>query len=166
MWHNFCPSWETAHFKHNKMSIPGTNYTTIFSTAMFARSADLIFDLLFLKLYVFLFNIMFLYTCNCCLKNMPAGYQVGAAMELGFVKHFTAKRVTSPVLIRQLKVTCFFWILCIYEFRLTPPPTRTHAQRVREREKYCNSCSKIPSCTEASKKLSVQYCKHSKVMRH
>lgn len=22
---------------------------------------------------------------------MPAGYQVGAAMELGFVKHYTAK---------------------------------------------------------------------------
>jgi hypothetical protein len=76
-----------AHFKANKMPFLMTCYTNIFSTVMFSRSSNLTFtfDLVFLRMRYFnVFNM--LCTCNYYLK-----YQVGTAVGLGFVKHFTVK---------------------------------------------------------------------------
>jgi hypothetical protein len=44
-----------AHFKANEMTFPVTYYTSIFSTVMFSRSPNLIFELVFLKMQYFNF---------------------------------------------------------------------------------------------------------------
>jgi hypothetical protein len=42
-----------AHFKSNKIPVPVTYYTNIFSTVMFSKSSNMIFHLVFLKMRYF-----------------------------------------------------------------------------------------------------------------
>jgi hypothetical protein len=61
-----------GHFKANKMPFQMTYYTNIFSTVMFSRTSNFIFDFVFLKMRYFNFckkkNI--LCACNYYLKHL------------------------------------------------------------------------------------------------
>jgi hypothetical protein len=60
-----------AHFKANKTPFPMIYYTNIFSTVMFSRSPNLIFDLGFVKMRYFnFFGKNTLCACNNYLKYM------------------------------------------------------------------------------------------------
>jgi hypothetical protein len=58
-------------------------------------------------------------SCSCnLLFKMSAGMKLG--LQWNWVLwSIVLRRVTSLVLMKHLKVTCFFWIFCNCEFRLT-----------------------------------------------
>jgi hypothetical protein len=78
-----------AHFKANKTLCPMTCYANIFSTVTFSSSSNLTFDL-FLKMRYFNFSEKIFCAHVTIIQNI-CRYQVGTAVELGFVKNFTVK---------------------------------------------------------------------------
>jgi hypothetical protein len=138
-WYNFCPNSDAE-------------LTDIFGTVMFSRSSHLTFDLVFLKMRYFNFSEKLYCVHEIIIQNI-CKYQVGTTMGLGFVMQFIVKQHVSFK---------FFTFINLGWHTLT---MYTYI------EKYCNLYSKIPSCNKATcikanTKLSVQSCKHSKVMRH
>jgi hypothetical protein len=76
-----------ADFKTNEMPFPVTCCTNIFSTVMYPRSSNLTFDLVFLKIRYS--NFFLIYCVHVTIIQNICKYQVGAAMGLGYEKHFT-----------------------------------------------------------------------------